>query len=90
MSAVDWSNPCARADALRSAYYRRLSGEAEVEILTRTLDSEQRVRFAEGSEARLLDELRAAESQCHLAGGPVPTTAPRRFAITAGARRRIY
>jgi len=85
MSAVDWTDPCARAEALRAAYYARISGQQEVEILTRTVESEQRVRFSEANGDALLSELRTAEAECAALGGMARPR--RRFAITAGFRR---
>lgn len=84
--AVDYTDPCARAVALRGAYYALLSGQQEVEIRTRTLDAEETVRFAPADMSKLEAELRAAESECAAAtGGANPN---RRFAITAGSRRK--
>ena len=84
--AVDYTDPCARAAALRDAYYRLLSGQQEVELRTRTLDAEETVRFASVNLGELLSELRAAEAACAAATGG--TNTGRRFAITAGAVRR--
>ncbi|HYD04729.1 MAG TPA: hypothetical protein VEC60_03345 [Reyranella sp.] len=85
-AGVDWADPCARATALRSAYYTLLSGGQEVEIRTRTLDAEELVRFTPANRGELLIDLRAAEAECAaLTGAP---NANRRFAITAGAIRR--
>lgn len=86
MAAVDWTDPCQRANALRGAYYTLLSGQQEIEIRTRTLDAEEVVRFAPADMARLEAELRAAEGECAAStGGANPN---RRFALTAGSRRR--
>jgi hypothetical protein len=86
--ATNWQDPCERAAALRSAYYQLLSGQQEAEIRTRTLDAEEVVRFAPADLQKLVVELRAAEAACaaQTPGAPNPS---RRFAITAGGRRRF-
>ena len=83
---VDWTDPCARAAALRDAYYRMVSGQQETEIRTRTLDAEEMVRFAGGDLDALRNDLATAESEClaKMAGQPV---APKRFAISLRHQR---
>ena len=88
MAVVDWTDPCARAAALRNAYYALISGGQEQEIRTRTLDAEEVVRFSPGNQAALLMQLRAAEAECAAKNGTANPT--RRFAITAGATRRCW
>jgi hypothetical protein len=85
-AAVDWTDSCARANALIGAYYTLLSGQQEIEIRTRTLDAEELVRFAPTDLAKLEAEMTAAQGECAAAtGAPNPN---RRFAITAGSRRK--
>lgn len=86
MATVDWTDPCARAAALRTAYYQMLGGQQEIEIRTRTLDAEELVRFAPTDLSKLESELRAAEGECAAQTGGVNPN--RRFAITAGSRRK--
>jgi hypothetical protein len=88
MAAVDWLDPCARATALRSAYYTLLSGQQEVLIETRTLDAQERVQFTAANQGALLTELRAAETECAASTGAANPN--RRVAITAGAIRRRW
>lgn len=77
---VDWTDPCAKAAALRSAYYTLISGGSEQEIRTRTLDAEEVVRFNAADKDSLLVELTAAESECaRCTGQPDPN---RRFRMT--------
>jgi hypothetical protein len=80
--AVDWTDPCARATALRDAYYRVVSGEREIEIVTRTADAEERVRFSSVDLQALKAEWQAAEEECQRSNGVTPT--PRRSAIRLG------
>jgi hypothetical protein len=82
--AVDWSDPCARAAALRAAYFELVSGSKETEIETRTLDAQERVRFSAADKQTLLAELRAAEAECAASTGG--TNSNRRFAIGCGYR----
>jgi hypothetical protein len=82
---VDWTDPCARFDALNTAYYRLVSGQAEVEISTRTTDAEEKVRFTAANLDTLRAERDAAEIACAVKNGLVP--ARRRSAISLGARR---
>jgi hypothetical protein len=86
LATIDWTDPCARATALRSAYYGLLQGQQEIEIRTRTLDAEEVVRFAPTDLGKLEAELRAAEGECAVVQGS--TNPNRRFAITAGSRRK--
>lgn len=87
--SIDWTNACARAAALRDAYYALLSGERETEIATRSGEGEQTVKFAKADLATLKAEWMQAEDECQRANGVTP--APRRSAISLGARRRpIY
>lgn len=83
---VDWTNPCARAEALRSAYYGLLSGQAETLIRYRGPEGEREVRFATIDKATLVAELRAAEAECSAKTGQPSNS--RRFAIRGGAMRR--
>lgn len=77
--AIDWTNPCERFAALSKAYYSLVSGALEAEILTRTLDAEERVRFSPANLNVLRNEMRSAEAACLAAtGAPNPN---RRFAI---------
>jgi len=90
--AVDWTDPCARANALRGAYYTLLSGAQEQEIRTRTLDAEEVVRFNAADKDALLVELTAAESECaRCTGQPDPN---RRFRMSyrelIGGRHRRH
>lgn len=83
MSApVDWTNPCARAAALSSAYYTLISGGQETFIHTRTYDSEQRVRFEAAKVDVLKRELEQAQAECDALTDPARR--PRRFCFTGG------
>lgn len=85
MSAIDLSDPCARAAALRAAYYTLVQGGAETMIRYRGPEGEREVRYKAPDMNTLLSELRVAETECSATtGGPNPG---RRYAIRAGARR---
>lgn len=87
MATVDWTDPCAKALALRNAYYSLLSGAMESLIRHSTTEGDQEVRYARADLGALKTELDSAEVACALKlGQPVPT-ANRRFAIRAGSRR---
>jgi hypothetical protein len=62
--AVDWTDACERADALRSAYFRIIAGaqESEVEYLANGVT--RRVRYSQSDLDRLETELRVAEQEC--------------------------
>jgi len=85
--AVDWTNPCDRANALRGAYYALISGASESLIRHSTSEGDQEVRFVRADLARLKAELDAAESECAAANGTDVPGRVRRFAIRGGARR---
>lgn len=84
--AVDWDDPCARASALRGAYFALLSGGMETLIRVKGPDGERESRYAQADLTMLKREMEAAEDACIVAGGGTP--APRRHAITLGARGR--
>jgi len=82
--AVDWTDPCARAAALRDAYFKLIKGDAESAIRQSTPEGDQEVRYSKADVDRLKKELDTATAECAaLNGTPVPR---RRFAIRAGAR----
>ena len=80
---TDWTDPCARAAALREAYYRLLSGETEAQVRVRSGDVDQFVAFHATRIDALKAELMRAEAECAAAQGKPP----RRFAIRLGSRR---
>ena len=84
--AIDWTDPCARAEALRNAYYALLSGSRA-----------QSISYSDGNQARSISysnttvdlnrlkaELVEAEKEC--AGEATGTGM--RYAITGGALNR--
>lgn len=85
--AVDWNDPCARAAALRSAYFTALSGGQTQRVRFKHGDNEQEVTFggSVSSLATLKREMEAAEDECRASQGLPPLN--RRFAIRGGARR---
>lgn len=85
--AVDWTDPCARALALRGAYYGLISGSSESLIRQSTPEGDQEVRFAKSDLSRLQSELTAAEAECATKNGVEVPDRARRFAIRAGSRR---
>jgi hypothetical protein len=84
MADVDWSDPCARAAALRDAYYALQTGQSTVRVSTRSGLGAQEVWFQQADASRLLADLRTAEAECAAKTG---TGAGRRFAIRGGSRR---
>jgi hypothetical protein len=83
--AVDFSDPCQRAAALRDAYFALISGAQESLIRYRGPNGEQEVRFGPGKVDLLKSEWQAAENACNVANGTANPN--RRYAIRAGARR---
>jgi hypothetical protein len=80
---VDWQDPCARAAALREAYYTLVQG-GEQSVRLKNGDHEEEVTYGKTDLARLASELRQAEADCAAVNG----TAGRRYAIRGGAMRR--
>ncbi|ACL57431.1 hypothetical protein [Methylobacterium nodulans] len=78
--AVDWTDPCARATALRTAYFGLLSGQHEQRIRFRNGDVDEDVWFTAPKIDLLRTELADAEAQCAARS----LGKPRRFAFTAG------
>ncbi|MGY3588074.1 hypothetical protein [Bradyrhizobium sp. USDA 4350] len=83
--ATDFSDPCARAAALRDAYFNLISGANESLIRFKGPNGEQEVRFGQGKVELLKSEWEAAENACAIQNGG--TNTHRRYAIRAGARR---
>ena len=83
---IDWTDPCARAEALTKAYYTLLSGGQEIEIRTRTDEAEDLVKFQPAKLDDLRSEMQDAVDECAAknAGRPLAT---KRFAITARHKR---
>jgi hypothetical protein len=78
---------CLMAAYLSEIYYSAVAGGQETLIRSRGADSEEEVRYNKMDLATLRDEMNRAQDKCNEANGVVTT--PRRFAITAGARRRF-
>lgn len=85
--AVDWTDPCARANALRGAYYGLISGANESLIRHSTSEGDQEVRFTRADADKLKAELAAAEAECANSTGAVIPRRAQRFAIRGGYRR---
>lgn len=85
--AVDWLDPCARAAALREAYFRLISGEAESQVRYKGPQGERDVTFSRAELTSLRQELAKAETECK--GLTDPTSSSRRYAIRGGAMRRF-
>lgn len=83
---VDWNDPCARAAALKAAYFASVSGGSVQAIRAKAAESEREVRYQKMDTATLRLEMWAAEDECRAKNG-LPKL-QRRFAITAGSRRR--
>lgn len=86
--AVDWLDPCARATALREAYFRLVSGDAEKVIRYRGPNGEREVQMTQADLQALKMELDRAEAECKAVTDPSVNT--RRFAIRGGAMRKRY
>jgi hypothetical protein len=84
---TDWSDPCARAVALRDAYFERLQGGTQSRVRFRAGDNEQELQSGHSAQSLtdLRREMHQAEDECRASQGLAPR--PRRFAITAGSRR---
>ncbi len=83
---VDWSDPCARAQALTTAYYTLLSGGQEIEIRTRTGEAEDQVKFQPSKLDVLQSEMQDAIDACAAKNAGRPVSA-KRFAITVRHKR---
>lgn len=73
-TAVDWLDPCARADALRVAYFALLSGQLASSVSYMTNGVTRETRFSQTDRAALLMELKAAEHECAAMSGTPPAT----------------
>lgn len=82
--AVDWTDPCARAAALRTAYFALIAGDREQRIRVSISGAEREVVYAAAKLELLASELRRAEAECSASTGG---TAGRRYAIRGGAVR---
>jgi len=87
MATVDWTDPCARAETLRQAYYRLLSGSQEASVNYSGNGVTRETRYVATDLSVLISEIRKAEEECALLQEqPAPR---KRYAIQAGARRSI-
>jgi hypothetical protein len=68
-ASVDWSDPCARAVALRDAYFRLVSGQQESVVRYQANGTEREVRYQSADHAALHDAWREAERTCQAARG---------------------
>ena len=78
--ATNWTDPCARASALRSAYFRLLSGQQEERVRFRNGETDEDVTFVKADLNTLRTELTEADAQC----AALSSGRPRRFAAIAG------
>jgi len=85
MAVVDWTDPCARAAALREAYYSLLGGGQTIEFEYRSNETTRRVKYGTGNLTALARELARAEEECQALQG---VSKPRRYAIRGGFFRR--
>lgn len=88
--AVNWEDPCARAAALRGAYYALISGASESMIRHSTSEGDEEVRFARADIAKLKSELVSAETECAILNGTAVPGRSRRYAIRGGSKRSGY
>jgi len=87
--AIDWTDACARAAALRDAYFALVSGSKAQSVAYQDAGVQRSVTYASSKIdlARLRDEIRAAEEEC-LTGEPASTISTKRYAIRGGSLRR--
>lgn len=85
MSTVDWSDPCARAQALSAAYWSLVQGGAVTTIRVKAAGGERESRFSKADLSTLRTEMQRAEDECRTKNGLPALT--RRFAITGGSRK---
>jgi hypothetical protein len=86
-SDVNWEDPCARADALRKAYFSLIQGTNAYEVTYQANGVTRTVRYSVIDTKQLLSELRTAEAECaELTGGASPR---RRYPMQLGARRSV-
>lgn len=81
--AIDWDDPCATLASLREAYEKILTGSQE----ERVRFSDREVQYSKADIATLRDEIRRYDALCADATN-AGTGKRRRFAVTAGTRRR--
>lgn len=86
-SVVNWDDSCARAKALKDAYFERLAGGSSQRVRFRHGDNEQEVQTSSllGNIEVLRREMLKAEDECRELRGLPPLN--RRFAIRGGSRR---
>jgi hypothetical protein len=82
MADIDWTDPCARAGALRGAYYRLISGEQESAFTYLANGVTRTVEYSKGDLDKLSAELQKAEAECVAKNSG--TITPRRRAIQFG------
>ena len=83
--AIDESDPCAAAAALRAVYYDLVAGQAALQVTFKAGSSgvERAVTFHRAEVGRLKGLIASFESQCAKLNG----TRLRRYALSAGGQR---
>lgn len=84
---VDWTDACARAQALRTAYYELIAGRQAYEITYLANGVSRAVKYSVTNMKLLVMEMREAEDECAAENG---VTIRRRQAIVAGSMRTPY
>ena len=82
---INWTDACARATALRDAYFALVSGSKAQQVVYQDAGQMRSVTYASSKVdlQRLLDEIKLADEEC--AGGTINRT---RYAMRGGALRR--
>jgi hypothetical protein len=80
----DWSDPCAVAEHLRAAYYRKVSGSQESQVSYIANGVQRTVMYSQADMKELIGALRDAEAECAAKQGVAKPR--RRFAIQGGSR----
>lgn len=82
---VDWSDPCARAETLRNAYFSLIGGSQAYDVTYQANGITRSVKYSVIDTQQLLSELRTAEAEC--AGMTGAESPRRRYPMQLGARR---
>lgn len=86
VAPIDWNDPCARFQALQTAYYQALAGDTRSVHFDTGGGHSQSVEFTPADKDGLKAEMTRAHAECKAKSG---LALPGRFAIQVGARSRL-
>jgi hypothetical protein len=83
---ICWTDPCARAQALREARWKLIAGGQPTSVEYSSNETTRKVTYSAANLPTLDNEIARAEAECAAQTGTPAPAASRRYAMTAGSR----